>query len=84
MRPVSDAQARKLMEEMSKHGRIGDAAMKADMHRETARKYVVAGKLPSELKQSRDWRTRSDPFEEHWPEPEAKLDPAVKTRPPSG
>ena len=61
------------MEEMSKHGRIGDAAMKADMHRETARKYVVAGKLPSELKQSRDWRTRSDPFEEHWPELEAKL-----------
>jgi hypothetical protein len=61
------------MEEMSKHGRIGDAAMKADMHRETARKYVVAGKLPSELKQPRDWRTRSDPFEEHWPEVEARL-----------
>ena len=36
------------MEELSKHGRIGDAAMKADMHRETARKYVAAGKLPSE------------------------------------
>lgn len=61
------------MEEMSKHGRIGDAAMKADMHRETARKYVAAGKLPSELKQPRDWRTRSDPFEEHWPEVEARL-----------
>lgn len=61
------------MEEMSKHGQIGQAAMKADMDRKTARKYVAAGKLPSELKQPRDWRTRPDPFEEHWPEIEAKL-----------
>jgi hypothetical protein len=61
------------MEEMSKHGRIGDAAMKADMHRQTARKYVAAGKLPSEMVQPRDWRTRRDPFEEHWVEIEARL-----------
>ena len=43
MRPVSDAQVRKLMEEMSKHGQIGRAALKADMDRKTARKYVAAG-----------------------------------------
>jgi hypothetical protein len=61
------------MEEMSKHGQIGQAAMKADMDRKTARKYVAAGKLPSELKQPRDWRTRPDPFEKPWPEIEAKL-----------
>jgi transposase InsO family protein len=61
------------MEELSKHGRIGDAAMKADMHRETARKYVAAGKLPSEMTVARDWRTRPDPFEEHWPEIEVRL-----------
>lgn len=61
------------MEEMSKHGQMGQAAMKADMDRKTARKYVAAGKLPSELKQPRDWRTRPDPFEAHWPEIEAKL-----------
>ena len=61
------------MEELSKHGRIGDAAMKADMHRETARKYIAAGKLPSEMPVVRDWRTRPDPFEEHWPEIEARL-----------
>lgn len=73
MRAVTDAQVRKLMEEMSKHGRIGDAAMKADIHRETARKYVAAGKLPSEMTAPRDWRTRPDPFEEHWPEIEARL-----------
>ena len=61
------------MEEMSKHGQIGQAAMKADMDRKTARKYVAAGKSPSELKQPRDWRTRPDPFEAHWPEIEARL-----------
>lgn len=73
MRPVSDAQVRKLMEELSKHGRIGVAAMKAGMDRKTARKYVEAGKLPSELVTERDWRTREDPFVEHWPEVEAML-----------
>lgn len=61
------------MEEMNKHGRIGHAAMKAGMDRKTARKYVTAGKLPSELKKARDWRTRPDPFAEHWPELEAQL-----------
>jgi hypothetical protein len=61
------------MEEMSKHGKLGRAAMKADMDRKTARKYVTAGRLPSELKQPRDWRTRADPFEAHWGEVEAML-----------
>lgn len=73
MRAVTDAQARKLMEEMSKHGRIGKAAMKAGMHRQTARKYVEAGELPSTMIAPRDWRTRIDPFEEHWPDIEARL-----------
>lgn len=73
MRAVTDAQVRKLMEEMTKRGRIGDAAMKAGMHRQTARKYVEAGDLPSTMVAPRDWRTRSDPFEEHWPDIEARL-----------
>ena len=73
MQSVSDAQVRKLMEEMTKHGRIGQAAMKADMDRKTARKYVTTGGLPSELTPARDWRTRPDPFEARWPEVEARL-----------
>jgi hypothetical protein len=73
VRAVTDAQARKLMEEMTKHGRIGKAAMKAGMHRQTARKYVAAGELPSTMSAPRDWRTRTDPFEEHWPDIEARL-----------
>lgn len=55
------------MEEMTKHGQVGRAAMKADMDRKTGRKYVAAGKLPSEMAGLRMWRTREDPFAEHWP-----------------
>jgi hypothetical protein len=56
-----------LMEEMSKNGQIGRAAMKAGMDRKTARRYVAAGKLPSEMKEPRWWRTRQDPFAADWP-----------------
>lgn len=73
MRRVSNAQVRKLMEEMSKHGHIGVAAMKADMDRKTARKYVAAGELPSEMVVERSWRTRPDPFVDVWPEVEQML-----------
>ena len=62
------------MEETTKHGRIGRAAMKADMDRKTARKYVALGKLPSEMHVPRDWRTRADPFEEHWEGIKARLE----------
>ena len=55
------------MEEFKKHGKVGRAALRADMDRKTARKYLAADKLPSELKEPRTWRTRADPFEEAWP-----------------
>jgi len=55
------------MEEIQKQGGIGLAAMRAGMDRKTARKYVRAGKLPSELRKPHTWRTREDPFEEDWP-----------------
>lgn len=55
------------MEEMAKHGQIGRAALRADMDRKTARKYVASGKLPSETKTPRTWRTREDPFADDWP-----------------
>jgi len=61
------------MEELSKHGKKGLAAMKAGMDRKTAAKYVAAGQLPSEMTAKRDWRTREDPFAEAWAEVEALL-----------
>jgi len=54
------------MEERSKCGRVGLAAAKADVHRNTATKYLKAGRLPSEMATPRTWRTRKDPFAEHW------------------
>jgi hypothetical protein len=53
MTPISDGQVRKVMEELSKHGKKGLAAMKAGMDRKTAGKYAAAAKLPSELAASR-------------------------------
>lgn len=64
------------MEEMQKHGAIGRAAMRAGMDRKTARKYVRAGKLPSELRTPHAWRTRDDPFAADWPAVVAMLEEA--------
>ena len=42
------------------------AASKAGMDPKTARKYLAANRLPSELGKERHWRTRGDPFDEVW------------------
>lgn len=52
------------------------AAMKTDMDPKTARRYLDAGKLPSEMKQERDWRTREDPFTGVWEEIVQQLEEA--------
>lgn len=70
---VKDAQVRKLMDEMSKHGRVGVAALRSGLHRNTARRYLETGKLPSESKQPRTWRTREDPFAADWEEIAGRL-----------
>jgi Mu transposase, C-terminal domain len=70
---TTDAQVRRLMEEMQKHGVIGLAALRAGMDRKTAGKYVREGKLPSELRKPHTWKTRKDPFAEDWPALEAML-----------
>ena len=50
--------------------------MKTDMDPKTARRYLDAGKLPSEMKLERDWRTREDPFSEVWEEIARQLEDA--------
>jgi hypothetical protein len=63
---VTDNQVRRLFR-LSKTERNQEiAAAKAGMDVKTARKYEAAGKLPSELRSERDWRTRPDPFAEVW------------------
>ncbi len=73
---VTNQQVRKLMTEYAKTGNIGKSGLKAGMSRNTASKYLTSGKLPSELKQKRTWRTREDPFSEVWGEISAKLSDA--------
>lgn len=70
---ATDEQVRRLREEMSRHGTVGLAALKAGLSRNTAGRYLQLGKLPSESRQVRTWRTRPDPFERDWPSVAARL-----------
>lgn len=63
---VTDEQVRRLrkLSNTAKNQEI--AAAKAGMDPTTARRYLGLERLPSELKQERQWRTREDPFGEVW------------------
>jgi transcriptional regulator with XRE-family HTH domain len=50
------------------------AAARTGMHPNTVRKYERAGQLPSQLRQPRTYRTRSDPFAADWPWVQAHLE----------
>ena len=70
---VTDQQVRRLFKLMQSQSTGYIAAAKAGMDEKTARKYINAGKLPSELMVEHTWRTRTDPFEAHWEEVSDKL-----------
>ena len=71
---ATDAQVRLLMKERSNGKTQQQAAVKVNLRsRKTVQKYEQLGQLPSDLKESRNYRTRSDPFEKDWAEVEAKL-----------
>ena len=52
----------KLMDELRRGTGIGGATLRAGIDRKTARKYQDLGKLRSETKEPRSWRTRRNPF----------------------
>jgi hypothetical protein len=71
---ATDAQVRIIMRERSNGHTQEQAAAKANLNScKTVRKYERLGKLPSELKQPRTYRTRADPFEADWNELEKML-----------
>ena len=71
---ATDAQVRLIMRERSQGRTQEQAAVKANLRsRKTVRKYEQLGKLPSELKTERSYRTRPDPFESDWGELEQML-----------
>jgi transposase InsO family protein len=63
---ITDAQVRKLHEEVNMGKAITQAALRAGLHRNTATKYLQSGLMPSESRKPRTWRTRENPFEEDW------------------
>lgn len=71
---ITEQQYRRLMKEYQSSGLLGQAAMKAGMHRETARRYVAAQTGPDELRPAHTWRTRSDPLKEIWTEAQRWLE----------
>ncbi len=66
-RQATDAQVKELRKGLRQGASLAHAAMKAGMDRKTARKYRDQGKLPSETRTPRTWRTRPDPLVEVWP-----------------
>src|SRR5215208_3499033 len=70
----TNAEVQLMLRERHKGKTQEQAAARAGMHPNTARKYTRAGKLPSQLKQPRTYRTRSDPFADDWPWVQAHLE----------
>ena len=54
------------MNEYQKTGKVSTASLRADLDPKTGRKYIKSGRLPSAMNKEHTWRTRADPFEEHW------------------
>jgi hypothetical protein len=66
-----------VMRERQKGRTQAQAAVRANLSsRHTVAKYERLGRLPSELKQPRAYRTRADPFAADWPELAAMLERA--------
>lgn len=76
----SDAEVLLMKRERAKGRTQEQAAARAGMSERSVRKYEHACKLPNELKQPRDYRTRPNPFGEDWSWIAAQLgaDPALQ------
>ncbi len=77
---IMDGQVRKLRRLLDAGEFLVVAAGRTGMDEKTARKYRDSEGLPSEQVKPRTWRTRSDPFEEVWPEVLARLEAEPKLR----
>ena len=80
---ATDAQVRLLMKERTAGKTQEQAAVKANLRsRKTVAKYEKTGKLPSELKSPRSYRTRPDAFSGVWNEIEQMLEnaPALEAK----
>jgi hypothetical protein len=78
---VSDQQVKRLWR-LAQTWSLEVAAAKAGMDPKTARKYLRARRLPSEMRQKHTWRTRPDPFAGVWDEVEQllKVEPGLQAK----
>ena len=70
----TDGEVQLMIRERTKGKTLDQAAARAGMSVPTARKYLRAGRLPSQLKAPRTYRTRTDPFAADWPWIQAQLE----------
>ncbi len=70
---LTDLQARRLYKFLELGMTLREAALRSGIDEKTARRYRREWKLPSQLKQDRHWRTRTDPFDGVWDEIREKL-----------
>ena len=78
----SDGDVCRLWDALGSGMNLQQAAVVAGMSLPTARKYFRGGRMPSEMKETRTWRTRENPFSEVWAEIEAILrqEPRLKAK----
>jgi hypothetical protein len=65
---ITKQQYQRLMKTYKETGQIQASALKANVNRHTARKYIEAKRSPGELKARHTWRTRPDPLDKIWAE----------------
>jgi len=77
---IKDGPVKELRRLLSLGRSLAASARMTEMTEKTARKYRDDGRLPSERKTARNYRTRVDPFEDVWAEVQRKLEgePALK------
>ena len=78
---IAKQQYHRLMKECQSTENVTASAMKADISRPTARKYLEAQQPPDRLQVKHTWRTRPDPLAAIWPQVEARLRQARNWKP---
>ena len=78
---VSDTQIQQLFRFLATGMPLYRAAWKTGISENTARKYVRARKLPTELARPHAWETRHDPFVRVWPIVRRQLERSPGLRP---
>lgn len=79
---ITDKKYQRLIREYEKTGDIGFSATKADIHPQTARKYIKLNQAPAQLQAKHTWRTRLDPLAKSWGQAVAMLreNPELKAK----